>query len=167
MESRSKTRQYTRKDWLKWLLPVTLAIAVTVMSYFPLWIERNYCSGIYRYIANAQRFMFGWLPFSLGDLIYTFAGAWLAVRIIRTIVAVYRRKITREKTLRRTFRLARFDSGGSLSQGDFAAEAQGAPKVRPMRTRTAALRGTRMTGSFPGGGPAGGRHGREAATLRE
>lgn len=35
------------------------------------WIERYYSTGIYPYISGFFRVLFGWIPFSMGDLIYT------------------------------------------------------------------------------------------------
>lgn len=34
------------------------------------WIETYYSNGIYPFISKAFRFLFGWVPFSVGDLIY-------------------------------------------------------------------------------------------------
>lgn len=34
------------------------------------WIETYYSKGIYPFISKAFRFLFGWVPFSVGDLIY-------------------------------------------------------------------------------------------------
>jgi hypothetical protein len=108
MENPSKARQYTVKDWLKWLLPVALSVMVTIMTFFHSWIEHVYSIKIYPYIALVQRTLTGWIPFSIGDIIYLVFGAWLLVKVIRTLVAVAGRRITRKKTLQRTYRLARF-----------------------------------------------------------
>ncbi len=35
------------------------------------WIETYYSNGIYPLISNSFRFLFGWVPFSVGDLFYT------------------------------------------------------------------------------------------------
>ncbi len=35
------------------------------------WIETYYSNGIYPIISNAFRFLLGWIPFSVGDLLYT------------------------------------------------------------------------------------------------
>jgi hypothetical protein len=108
MENPSKTRQYTAKDWLKWIIPVALSIIVTIVTYFHTWIETVYAAKIYPYIALVQRTITGWLPFSLGDFLYLVLGLWIFIKIFKTLRATARRKITRQKTLQRTFRLARF-----------------------------------------------------------
>jgi hypothetical protein len=35
------------------------------------WVETYYSQGAYPYISQFFRFLFGWLPFSLGDICYT------------------------------------------------------------------------------------------------
>ncbi len=107
MQNPSKARQYNTKDWLKWLVPVILSILVTIATYFHTWIEDVYSISIYPYIAQFLRQITGWLPFSIGDILYFILGGWLLIKVIKTIVAAFRRKITRHKTVRRTFRLAR------------------------------------------------------------
>jgi hypothetical protein len=108
MENPSKARQYTTKERMKWLLPVALSVLVTVMTYFHPWIEDVYSIKIYPYIALVQRTLTGWLPFSIGDILYLVVGVWLFIKIVKTIIATAKRKITRKKTLQRTFKLVRF-----------------------------------------------------------
>jgi hypothetical protein len=45
---------------------------VSLFSYFPEFIDRFYVNGIYPVIGRVLRFLFGWLPFSIGDVIYAF-----------------------------------------------------------------------------------------------
>jgi hypothetical protein len=107
MENRSTARQYTRKHWLKWIVPVVLAIIVTIITYLHSWIETVYSIKIYPYLAVIQRALFGWIPFSMGDILYLVLGLWLVFKIVTTIKASIQRKITKHKTIRRTFKLAR------------------------------------------------------------
>lgn len=108
MENRSKARQYTHKDWLKWIIPVVLAVVVTIVTYLHTWIEQVYSIQFYPYLSIFQRTLFGWLPFSIGDILYFLLGLWLVIKIFKTIKATFQRKITKHKTIRRIFKLARF-----------------------------------------------------------
>ncbi len=63
------------------LLPLQI-IAIKILSGFPEFIETWYSTGLYPYIAKIMRFSVGLLPFSLGDLLYTF----FIISIIRWIV---------------------------------------------------------------------------------
>tara|TARA_R100001369_G_scaffold20091_1_gene36580 strand:- start:58716 stop:59789 length:1074 start_codon:yes stop_codon:yes gene_type:complete len=66
------------------LLPLQI-IAIKIVSRFPEFIETWYSTGLYPYIAKIMRFSVGLLPFSLGDLLYTFfiisTIRWVSVRI--------------------------------------------------------------------------------------
>jgi len=46
---------------------------VKLLSNFPEFVEQYYSNGLYQFISKIFRYMLGWLPFSFGDLIYTFA----------------------------------------------------------------------------------------------
>lgn len=50
------------------LLPVWYGL-VQLLSQQPEWIERYYSNGIYPYISKILRILFGWIPFSVGDVI--------------------------------------------------------------------------------------------------
>lgn len=50
------------------LLPIQM-IFINLLSNKPAFIERYYSCGIYPYISRFLRLVFGWLPFSVGDVI--------------------------------------------------------------------------------------------------
>lgn len=52
---------------------IPLYVIVKVLSRFPEFIETYYSNGIYPIISKALRYVFGWLPFSFGDIFYAFA----------------------------------------------------------------------------------------------
>jgi hypothetical protein len=52
------------------LLPVQY-IALLILRRFPQFIETYYSQGIYPYISKISRYVFGWIPFSMGDIFYT------------------------------------------------------------------------------------------------
>lgn len=51
------------------LIPQILAIKWIGSQ--PEFIENYYSNGLYPYISSAMRWLYGWIPFSLGDVIYT------------------------------------------------------------------------------------------------
>jgi hypothetical protein len=59
-----------RKAWLRLLIPLSLFVMINIISYFPWFVERYYSSGMYKYLSAGLRILFGWLPFSIGDLFY-------------------------------------------------------------------------------------------------
>lgn len=56
---------------------------VQLLAQFPSFVETYYANGFYFYYAQFMRFIFGWIPFSIGDLFYTFFAAgifyWLYI----------------------------------------------------------------------------------------
>ena len=54
-------------------------IIVKLLGSQPQWVETYYSEGIYPYITQFQRWLFGWIPFSVGDIFY----ALLAFAFIR------------------------------------------------------------------------------------
>jgi len=63
------------------LLLFVQMIVVRVLSAFPTSIEHYYSNGLYPIISKMSRYVFGWLPFSFGDLMYSV----LVILILRAI----------------------------------------------------------------------------------
>lgn len=80
--------KYIRKH-IKWVLVITLALGVKIFSLFPAAVENYYSTGIYPVIAQTQRTLFGWLPFSIGDLCYLALALWLFYISVRNIILLF------------------------------------------------------------------------------
>ncbi len=69
----------------KLILPIFLLvqiIIVNLLSFFPAFVERFYSNGIFVPISSLFRIVYGWIPFSVGDVIY----AVVIVLVIRWFV---------------------------------------------------------------------------------
>ncbi len=66
---------------------------VRLLALFPDFIENYYSNGLYPLISKGFRYVFGWLPFSFGDIMYTV----LIFIALREIVLLFR---SRFKTLK-------------------------------------------------------------------
>ena len=82
------------KVW-SWVLLIILTILIRWVSLYPEWIEKYYTYGVYPVISKVQRFLFGWIPFSIGDLFYAFLIVVLIIKIGRLLKAIFKRKINR------------------------------------------------------------------------
>ena len=71
-------QQYKKQFIIALSLPLQLFI-VHFLSQKPDWIERYYSNGIYPYISKTFRFLLGWIPFSVGDVL----GFFLLLLLIR------------------------------------------------------------------------------------
>lgn len=71
------------------LLLIIQIILISILKNFPQFIEQFYSNGLYIFISKLMRYVFGWLPFSIGDIFYTLAGIysirWLIINRKRII----------------------------------------------------------------------------------
>src|SRR6202158_6134834 len=72
--------------WIKrtivWIILGLLVAVIQVFAVFPGAVEKYYSTGIYPAIARLQRLLFGWIPFSIGDLVYGAVAIWLLYGIV-------------------------------------------------------------------------------------
>lgn len=94
------------KSW-SWVLLIVLSILIKWATWYPDWVERNYSQGVYPVIAKIQRFLFGWIPFSIGDLFYGFLVLVLLYKMFRFFRTLFRKQMNRNYFI------------GALQQGIF------------------------------------------------
>lgn len=73
---------YQRGRWLLAFLFVPLYFLVQWISHYPEAVETFYSKGFYKAWAHAIRFVFGYIPFSVGDLFYIILILWSGKKII-------------------------------------------------------------------------------------
>lgn len=73
-----------RFSW-KWTALIGLVLLVRLVSLFPNFVESYYSSALYPLTSALQRTLTGWLPFSVGDLLYLMFGVWLLLQVTRLI----------------------------------------------------------------------------------
>jgi hypothetical protein len=78
-----------------WYILIALALAIKLFSLFPQAVERYYTAGIYPVLSGALRLLFGWIPFSIGDIVYAVAVIILLYRLYHLVRRVVRRKADR------------------------------------------------------------------------
>ncbi len=69
-----------------------LALFIFFISDNHEWIERNYSTGFFLYLSKALRLVFGWVPFSIGDIIYLFVIISVLWQIGKFIVRLFHKK---------------------------------------------------------------------------
>lgn len=70
-----------------------VALLIKVFSFFPTAVERYYSQGAYPVISRVLRWLFGWVPFSVGDLLYAFAAIFLIIAIGKLIRALVQKRV--------------------------------------------------------------------------
>lgn len=83
-----------KKSLLITLVLFILAFSIHFFSRDPMRVENWYSAGLYPYISRVLRFIFGWLPFSIGDIIYGATVLWLIGKSVKGIKAVFKGKLT-------------------------------------------------------------------------
>lgn len=82
------------KSW-SWVVLIVLTILIKWASLYPEWIENNYTYGLYPVISTVQRYIFGWLPFSVGDLFYAFLLLVIIYRTVQFFKLLFKKRLTR------------------------------------------------------------------------
>lgn len=72
-----------------------VALLLRVFSGFPEAVDRYYAHGFYPFMAAVQRMLLGWIPFSIGDLLYGAAIVFLVFKLVDLIRRLVRRKTDR------------------------------------------------------------------------
>lgn len=83
----------SRKRKITWTCLIVLAFLIKVFGLFPGAVERYYSNGLYPVIARSQRLLFGWVPFSVGDLLYLAAALFLIWQLVRSVRMFWRREV--------------------------------------------------------------------------
>jgi uncharacterized protein DUF3810 len=89
------SKQNGVRSKITWACLLGAAAFIKVFSFFPGAVEKYYSRGIYPMIAWTQRVLFGWIPFSVGDLLYGAVFVVVMVWIIRSIRKLVRRELSR------------------------------------------------------------------------
>lgn len=85
---------YQKKGW--WIGLLITAVLIKMAALFPAFIENYYSNGLYLLISKLQRLLLGWLPFSLGDIIYALLFIYLLRVIIKTVKALTQKRTSKE-----------------------------------------------------------------------
>src|SRR5687768_17299246 len=77
----------------KLLFLLFLALLIKVISFQKPWVERYYTYGFYPYVSKMLRYLFGWLPFSIGDLLYLTLICFILYKAITYGILLKRRQV--------------------------------------------------------------------------
>ena len=74
------------------LLLFFIAILIRLFSFNESWVEQYYTFGFYPVISKTLRILFGWIPISIGDLVYIGAFIWLLLKTWKVVKLLKARK---------------------------------------------------------------------------
>jgi Protein of unknown function (DUF3810) len=84
------------KRYRPWLIPLLMAVGIKIFSFFPDAVEKYYSTGIYPVISIFPRLLFGWIPFSVGDILYAAVFLYLVISLVRFTTRAFRRALHRQ-----------------------------------------------------------------------
>lgn len=93
-------RRNSAKKIIRWIALILLITAIKIFSSNPLWVEHFYSVALYAHVAKALRILFGWIPFSFGDILYFLAFCWIAWKIFKSLGLIFKKQLS----LRGSFR---------------------------------------------------------------
>lgn len=102
MNRESKLSTY---KWVKLGGLVAFALAISMVSIFPVWVEKYYAAGIYPSLSSALRILLGRIPFSVGDLIYILITIWLIIKLVKVIRVIIKRQYSRSLLIHFLYKL--------------------------------------------------------------
>jgi hypothetical protein len=87
-------KKYLRRNQNLWISVLLLVVVIKIFSLNRNWVEELYTSKFYFFFSEILRLLFGWIPFSLGDILYLIAGCWLFWKLIKNIRLLFQKKLT-------------------------------------------------------------------------
>lgn len=79
----------------RWIILIGLVIGIKLFSLFPEAVENWYSAGIYPAISQTQRILLGWIPFSVGDLLYAAVIIYLGYKLFRFLKKLFRKEVNK------------------------------------------------------------------------
>lgn len=90
-----------KKKWIFVGMLLIMAIFIHLFSANPFVTEHYYSTGLYPYMATFFRLITGWLPFSLGDLLYGIIVIWLLWKTVKGLKTMFNKQFTWQYLLKR------------------------------------------------------------------
>src|SRR2546430_2382520 len=83
------------KAKVRWLAAlIFIVILIKFAANNPAWVEASYSNSIYSGFSHFLRIIFGWLPFSLGDILYLAAILWIIWKVVKFFKILITRRIS-------------------------------------------------------------------------
>ncbi|WP_202552019.1 DUF3810 domain-containing protein [Ginsengibacter hankyongi] len=68
-------------------------------------IEHFYTNDFYYFFSAILRFLFGWIPFSVGDILYFIAGLWIFLKLMKNTALLFKKKFTLDLFVKKFWKL--------------------------------------------------------------
>lgn len=105
MSDKPAGRNFIKPYRNTWIVAIVLIICIKIFTSNRLWVERFYSTHFYVFFSNIQRILFGWIPFSFGDILYFIAGCWILWKLTSNFILLIKRKANKRLALRKLLKL--------------------------------------------------------------
>lgn len=96
----------TSKRRLVWFTGLAIIIVfIKIISLHRYWIEDVYATKFYAGVSIFLRILFGWLPFSIGDIFYLVVIIWFIWKVWQISALLFRRRLSKKWFLRTGYKL--------------------------------------------------------------
>ena len=89
-------KKYVQQNKNLWIIVFLLIVLIKIFSADKSKVETFYTSQFYFSFSKILRFLFGWIPFSVGDILYLLAGCWIIWKIIKNVRLLFKKDITKK-----------------------------------------------------------------------
>ena len=93
-----------KQKWV-WLAVLLLIIGIKVWAQNNYHVENFYTNDFYYFFSAILRFLFGWIPFSVGDILYFIAGLWIFLKLMKNTALLFKKKFTRDLFVKKFWKL--------------------------------------------------------------
>lgn len=97
-------KNLTRKGFA-WIVAISLIVFIKIFTTNQLWVEKFYSTGFYIFFSKIQRILFGWIPFSIGDILYFIAACWLAWKVGKNLRLIVKRELTKRLAVQKALNM--------------------------------------------------------------
>lgn len=97
-----------KRNKAKWIVAIVLIIGIKIFTSNQLWVEQFYSCGFYVFFSKILRILFGWIPFSLGDILYFLAFCWVIWKIIKNARKLIIKELTKKKAFQKVLKIVLF-----------------------------------------------------------
>jgi len=98
-------KKYLQKNKNLWLVVFLLIFLIKIFSWNKTRVESYYSSAFYIYFSKILRFLFGWIPFSVGDILYLLAGCWIIWKIIKNVRLLLKKEMSKRMGFKKLLKL--------------------------------------------------------------
>lgn len=97
-----------QRKWWTIAILLIFCLSIKLFSLHGSLVEKYYATGLYITISHTMRLLFGWLPFSVGDILYAVVFIWLFFAGIRLVRILIKKQFTRHIFFSGLYQLLRF-----------------------------------------------------------